>query len=806
MKCRTRVPQWSALVAMGLFVIVPPVLAQDCPELIGHWPFGLAGGVGVSGNYAFFGSGVALAVADVSTPTSPHMVGHVVLPDSPLRVELSGDYAYVLLRSGMHIIDVSTPSAPAEVGSHAVYLGKAIAVAGDHVYVVTTTGLLHVIDVSTPSSPIPVGSASVGTAVDVAVSGDHAYVAANYSGLVVVDVSTPSDPEVIGSSDVPDAASGVASDGSHVFVLDSHPTAPLNGLYVFDVSTPTDPVDVGFLEITSRPHRVEAAGDFVYAISGFFGPGLHVIDVSDPTNPVEVGYNPDGGTDLAVTGTHVYATYFGGMRIIDVSTPSTPIQVGFFDTPASPDDVAASRGYAYGASYDGVQIFDVRAPSTPTVVEVIDVSARTLALDESGEFLYVLGGSHMFVYDVSTPTAPVWLGTCNSAEPYTADIAASGGYVFVTAGNSLQVIDVSDPSTPTQIGFYSLPGVAGTVEVLGDYAYVVCSTMPGWGIDGLVMLDISTPSAPTEVWVYEAQVRGVAASGSYAYVSEQHGLRVFDVSTPSPPIEVGYCEFTYGGYVTVSGGHAYVGGSGGLRVIDVSTPSSPNEIGFADTPGSGGRVTVSGGYVFMAAGLQVFRSCGAVFIDGFESGDTSRWSAVVPHRLVCQSVNNLTTNCGFDTGISNWTQSSGTFSWERGDGNDAPGCMEAVSQFIPGEYVVQFEQCISPVAPSTSYGFGGSVKLVSGGPPAFCRITARNYDSPDCSGNPTSSQDVQTDSFSGGWDQMNSQLTTDSATRSGLVIVFCYEFDPWIEFTVRFDDIFVGVDLVPVALQSFTVE
>ena len=132
--------------------------------------------------------------------------------------------------------------------------------------------------------------------------------------------------------------------------------------------------------------------------------------------------------------------------------------------------------------------------------------------------------------------------------------------------------------------------------------------------------------------------------------------------------------------------------------------------------------------------------------------------------------------------------------------------MEAVSQFAPGEYFVQFDQCMSPVAPSTSYGFGGSVKLVSGGPPGFCRVSVRTYDSPDCSGNSTSSQEVLTEFSSIGWDRLKSELTTDSATQSSLVNVFCYESYPWVEFTVRFDDIFFGEDLGPVEFQNLTAE
>jgi len=124
----------------------------------------------------------------------------------------------------------------------------------------------------------------------------------------------------------------------------------------------------------------------------------------------------------------------------------------------------------------------------------------------------------------------------------------------------------------------------------------------------------------------------------YAYVAGwESGLRVIDVSTPSAPVEVGFLDTPgYANGVAVSGSYAYLADySYGLRVIDVSPPSAPAEIGFVDTPGLALDVAVAGGYAYVAdwsAGLAVFLECPLwwVFGDGFESGDTSAWSAVVP--------------------------------------------------------------------------------------------------------------------------------------------------------------------------------
>jgi hypothetical protein len=125
-------------------------------------------------------------------------------------------------------------------------------------------------------------------------------------------------------------------------------------------------------------------------------------------------------------------------------------------------------------------------------------------------------------------------------------------------------------------------------------------------------------------------------------------MRVFDVSNPLAPVEVAYyfAQGSLWGAIAVSAGYAYVAygqyptGGGYLRVFDVSTPSAPVYVGQYNSPallntaeGIGG-VAVSGGSVYAASGdtgLSVFTECGgAIFHDGFESGDTSAWSATVP--------------------------------------------------------------------------------------------------------------------------------------------------------------------------------
>jgi len=224
MKTKCREAQLVAVLVIAVCGLTTPPLAQDCPELVGRWPYGPAYAVAVSGDFAYFGSGTVLLVADISNPASPQVVGEVAFPNSFLGVEVTGGYAYVADSGGLRVIDVSTPSSPIEVGFYDTP-GDALAVAISARYAyVADSYTLRVIDVSTPSSPIEVGSVDTPGypwyAYDVAVSGGYVYVAGG-SALRVIDVSTPSLPIEVGFYDTPGYAAGVTVSGEFLHVAEA---------------------------------------------------------------------------------------------------------------------------------------------------------------------------------------------------------------------------------------------------------------------------------------------------------------------------------------------------------------------------------------------------------------------------------------------------------------------------------------------------------------------------------------------------------------------------------------------------------
>lgn len=133
---------------------------------------------------------------NVSSPTSPAIVGTIDVPGRSFGVTVSGSYAYVASNSGLHIVDVSMPISPTIVGSAATGhdsdgSGRSVELLGNYAYVGGGRPGVQLVDISDPTSPVFVGSASVtprGTAVRATVSGNYVYIADLYWGMQIVPV------------------------------------------------------------------------------------------------------------------------------------------------------------------------------------------------------------------------------------------------------------------------------------------------------------------------------------------------------------------------------------------------------------------------------------------------------------------------------------------------------------------------------------------------------------------------------------------------------------------------------------------
>ena len=451
------VAQVVALVVVSVCALASPVLAQDCPELVGHLP----------------GGGLALDVA------------------------VSGGYAYVAdWDTGFRVIDVSTPSAPVEVGFLDGPGLQKIAVSDGYAFAAGGALILFVIDVSTPSAPVvvgwvelrgPKGRRNGSSSTGIAVSGSHVYTTQWWAGalggtrwLAVIDVTDPSAPVKVGSLD--DVDGDIALDGGYAYIAEG------NGLRVIDVSTPTAPAEVGFLEGAGGAVAVAGSSAYVtYGSGGHIGSGgLVVIDVSNVSAPVELGRveTPARAGDLAISNGLAYVAATDGLRVFDVSWPSAPSERGHywvgidFDYPLDFfGGAAVADGFVFLAAGEaGLYVFrECRPASVPDPRESF-IPAAAYAAGAEGAFFE----TDVELNNRGTEEAQVvfqWLprGEDNSAPLESAPLTLAPGHSVRYANVLAELFGL----VPDAYGALKL--VASTEQVLGMSR---TSTSAGGGAPG----------------------------------------------------------------------------------------------------------------------------------------------------------------------------------------------------------------------------------------------------------------------------------------------------------------------------------
>jgi hypothetical protein len=226
-------------------------------------------------------------------------------------------------------------------------------------------------------------------------------------------------------------------------------------------------------------------------------------------------------------------------------------------------------------------------------------SARDVVVDPSGSHVYVASGEFgLAIADVTNPSSPVTLGGANPPF-YGYRLAVNGTLAAVSSsGMGLNVVDVSDPMSPQTVGF--LGGVMGAVGMGGQYAYVDNMVPGNPPHDDLIVVNLSVPSSPTIVGrlTLPAAAGTIKVVGGYAYLATgAAGLQVVDVSSPTAPRIVGVAD-TPGSAtrVAVANGYAYVADNTAVVSINISSPTNPFVVG--SLPTSATNVAVAGSRLY----------------------------------------------------------------------------------------------------------------------------------------------------------------------------------------------------------------
>jgi hypothetical protein len=438
---------------------------------------------------------------------------------------------------------------------------------------------------------------TAGDPADIEIEGDLAYIADATAGLTIIDISNPAYPTLVGSYDTPDNAQGVWVHGDLALVCDRD-----EGLLILDISDPATPSYVGSYNTAGACFDAEVAG--IYAFVADALQGLAVFDISDPSSPSLVGtYNTPGyARAIDVEGNYAYIADRGGggLQIIDISDPTSPAFAGSYNPGGDTWGVEVSGNVAYlGAASAGLVAVDITDPTSPALLGSIAAgSARRIDVD--GDFVYVAGYDDLYVIDVSDPSVPVMLDSYTTPG-IASSVVVAGEHAYVADGadGGLQVIRCRYQCGPALIGDCSLPTFSYGITVSGDHAYVASTSY------GLFVYDISDPSSPAQAGYLNTSgtAVNVCVSGDHAFVADgTGGLKVADISDPGSPVQVGqYTAVSYVRDVDISGDYAYLAdGLDGVKVIDVTDPTLPVLAGFSNIGGYAYAVDHSGELTFVA--------------------------------------------------------------------------------------------------------------------------------------------------------------------------------------------------------------
>ncbi|HSX07131.1 MAG TPA: hypothetical protein VLG92_05425 [Candidatus Saccharimonadia bacterium] len=256
--------------------------------------------VATSGSYAYLvrnsATGPNFFVINISTPTSPTVVGTLTLAGTPTNIAISGNYAYISNGSNsaeLQIVSIASPTTPTLSGSY----DAAGSADGLGVYVVGTTVYLSrgansgsdefvIVNAANPASPVRIGGYSLNVNMhEVYVSGTTAYVAtdSDTQEVLVLNVSVPG-LIVLGTSlNLSGATNATTIAGYGTTIVVGQGTI----LYTLNNASALAPTVSGSITLpgTINDLDVDATHNYVFTGTSYASGELQVVNVATIASP-----------------------------------------------------------------------------------------------------------------------------------------------------------------------------------------------------------------------------------------------------------------------------------------------------------------------------------------------------------------------------------------------------------------------------------------------------------------------------------------------------------------------------------------
>ena len=176
------------------------------------------------------------------------------------------------------------------------------------------------------------------------------------------------------------------------------------------------------------------------------------------------------------------------------------------------------------------------------------------------------------IYNIDDPTTPVFLSNVELfSQIYRIELL--GEYAFVMCADStLQIVDVGDPYNPEIVSEYNLIQRGFRFCLNSNYAYIVEAN------ENVEVVNIENPENPQYVNEFFLTNSGMSCdvSNTLAFIGTGFGLYVYDISNPDEMVEIGWFDTGNTHVVKIQGNLLYFAGVNGLGIIDFSDQNNLN--------------------------------------------------------------------------------------------------------------------------------------------------------------------------------------------------------------------------------------
>lgn len=291
------------------------------------------------------------AIFTVGSWTAPTVAGTLDLAgnNDGWHVVTDGTTAYVSRDGGtpeVVAINVSTPSSPSVIGSTVIDgNGRGFSMASGYMYVASTGIELSTVNFTTPSTPnvtnqynAPGNTDGVGSGVN---AGTLYMLRSNSSSpeLITFSLGSPGTPSQIGSLNLNGSPTEIAFSGNYAYISS---TDNAQELQIVNISNPAAPTLAGSLDL---PGNDDANTIYIFDSTLLIGRAngvMRIYSISNPTSPSLVGTFTATASISDITTSSDNSLAFLGVDnnngefvVIDISTPASPTQVSEFDIPGN---------------------------------------------------------------------------------------------------------------------------------------------------------------------------------------------------------------------------------------------------------------------------------------------------------------------------------------------------------------------------------------------------------------------------------------------------------------------------------------